>query len=156
MISRPFFPLPLLLLLLLGSALVLLTGCDRRGSIDTRYERDDLSGEETHSRSISFEADGAETLLRDAAFLVSAGDFEAATTVLRDVYRDASVDEDFRAKALLEWAEVEAHMLNPDRDPSAAQARLELLVETFPNADCRFEAEAALERLLALPPPAEQ
>ena len=46
-----------------------------------------------------------------------------------------------------EWAQCERNAFNPARDPDAAKARLELLLETYPDSEVAAEAADELAAL---------
>ena len=133
----------LLALLLLAS----IPGCGTRPRVERTMGEDPIEGGETYSQSVSFEADDAEAALRDAAALVRQREFGPAIIIHQRLYRDQAQPESIRARALLRWAEAEGHLLNPDRNVDAAIARVELMLEEFPDSELRFEAEDTLERL---------
>lgn len=134
-------PHGILLLLLV----LLATGCDRRVDVETRtdpYGSADDDGPTT-TRSTTLRSEDA---LERADRLVREGDFDGAIGIFRDIYRRGT-SSDARASALYEWARVEGNLLNPERDLDGAIARLELLLEEFPDATVAFRAREELARL---------
>lgn len=125
--------------------LLLVAACGNRVDVETRTDPygDPETGEPTYSQSATLRTEDA---LERADRLQREGDFAGAIAVYRDVYRrDASSDD--RATALYQWARAEGNLLNPDRDIDAAIARLELLLEQFPDATIAFRAREELTRL---------
>lgn len=118
--------------------------CGQRVSVEERldpYGGDDGEGETSRSATLA----GEDTMQR-AERLTREGDFGGAIDVYRNLYRHAPGAE-AKAEALYEWARAEGHLLNPDRDVDAAVARLELLLEEFPDASIAFRAREELRRL---------
>ena len=124
--------------------LLLLLACGNRVDVEERLDPShDLEGETDTSRSVTLRGEDA---LQRAERLAREGDYQAAVDAYRNLYRNASRSST-RALALYEWARVEGNLLNPDRDVDAAIARLELLLEEFPDAEVAFRAQEELRRL---------
>lgn len=122
--------------------LVITTGCGQRVDVETRSDPSDELGESYgRSATISSESD-----FERAERFVREGDHVGAIAIYRTIYRTAASSDD-RAEALYEWARVEGNLLNPDRDLDGAIARLELLLEEFPEASVAFRAREELNRL---------
>ena len=94
------------------------------------------SDEETYSRSVSFKS---QDRFEEAQELVTGRDFTGAIAIYRNLYQ-TSTDDEVKARALLEWAHAQHSPFNPDRDPDAAEARLKLLLENYPDAEVAAEA----------------
>lgn len=132
-----------LLLALLSLALVGTLGCGNRVDVETRTDPYGEDGEPSHSRSATL---SSEDDLERAERLVREGDHAGAIAIYRKIYRSAPSSDD-KALALYEWARAEGNLLNPDRDIDAAIARMELLLNEFPNAAVAFRAREELNRL---------
>lgn len=108
---------------------------------DVREESDPYADEDDYTRSVEF---GSQDLFDRADRLELERDFEGAIAIYRNLYQ-TSPDRETRARALLEWARCERSAFNPDRDTDAANARLRLLLETYPNSEVAPEAAGLLE-----------
>jgi predicted lipid-binding transport protein (Tim44 family) len=122
---------------ILLAAAMALSGCL---SASVREETDPYRDEPEYSREVSFSSTDR---FEDAQRLVQERDFEGAIAIYRNMYQTSPVDAD-KARALLEWAHAERSPFNPARDPDAARARLELLVETYPDSESAAEAAEEL------------
>jgi outer membrane protein assembly factor BamD (BamD/ComL family) len=120
------------------AAVFCFTGCL---SASVKEETDPYRDEPEYSREVSF---SSLDRFEEAQHLVQQRDFEAAIAIYRNLYQTSTSDED-KARALLEWAHAERSPFNPDRDPDAAKARLELLVETYPDSEFAVEAVEELD-----------
>ena len=119
--------------------LIALGACGHRATVERDYDDQD----ESYSQSVGF---SSETDFEQSRRLVRERDFDGAISTLREIYRHGTNDEN-RARALLEWAKAEGHLLNPNRDLGAAIARLELLGQEFTESEVAFEASEELERM---------
>lgn len=123
-----------------------LASCGQRVSVEERldpYGGEDGEGEYSRSTTLA-----GEDAMQRAERLTREGDFNAAIDVYRNLYRNAPRSS-VKAEALYEWARVEGNLLNPDRNVDQAIARLELLLEEFPDATIAFRAREELRRLQA-------
>lgn len=127
---------------LLGLVLIASAGCANRAVVDRRV--DDYDGSVT--QSTSFQREGE---MERAGRLLGERDFAGAIEIYQRLYRSAP-DLELRAESLLRWAQAEGNLLNPDRDADRAIARLELLLEEFPQAPVQREAKEELERMRRL------
>lgn len=121
-------------LLALLVPLAFVAGCGLSATV--REESDPYADEPDYSREVSF---GALDNFEEAERLEMARDFEGAVAIYRNLYQ-TSADAELRARALLEWAEVERNVFNPDRDPDSAKARLEMLLEDYPDSEVAADA----------------
>lgn len=128
--------------IVIGLCLVAGAGCANRAV--TEQKVDDYDGSLSQSTSFSQESE-----LEKAGRLLSARDFGGAIEIYQRLYRSAP-DQAVRAESLLRWAQAEGNLLNPDRDLDRAIARLELLVEEFPDATVHRSALEELDRMRAL------
>jgi hypothetical protein len=99
---------------------------------------DPYADEENYSHSVSF---SGQDRMEEARKLAASRDFDGAIRIYESLYQ-SDPSEEIRARALLHWAEAEHSPFNPDRDPDAAQARLELLLEDYPDSEVAAEASA--------------
>ena len=127
--------------LVLLAVVVATGGCGLSASVSE--ESDPYRDETTYSREVSF---GALDRFEEAQRLEQARDFEGAVAIYRNLYQTAP-DDEVKARALLEWAQCERNAFNPDRDPGSAKARLELLLETYPDSEVAAEAADELSAL---------
>jgi len=123
--------------------LFLALGCGNRVDVETRTDPYGEDGEPSYSRSATV---SDENDFERAERLVREGDHAGAITIYRDLYRRAPSKDD-KALALYEWARVEGNLLNPDRNLDAAIARMELLLNEFPDAAVAFRAREELNRM---------
>jgi outer membrane protein assembly factor BamD (BamD/ComL family) len=121
--------------LVLLAILLLLAACGLSASVSEESDPYRSDGE-TYSRSVSF---GGQDRFEEAQELVMARDFSGAIAIYRNLYQ-TSPDNEVKARALLEWAHAEHSPFNPDRDPGAAEARLQLLLEDYPDSEVAPEA----------------
>ena len=134
---RQFFGWTALGLVLLASA-----GCANRAV--TEQKVDDYDGSLSQGTSFSQESE-----LEEAGRLLSTRDCGGAIEIYQRLYR-SSPDQAVRAESLLRWAQTEGNLLNPDRNLDRAIARLELLVEEFPDAAVHRSALEELDRMRGL------
>jgi hypothetical protein len=125
--------------LALLAILLLLAACGLSASVSEESDPYRSDGE-TYSRSVSF---GSQDRFEEAQELIMARDFTGAIAIYRNLYQ-TSPDDEIKARALLEWAHAEHSPFNPDRDAGAAEARLELLLEDYPDSEVAAEASEDL------------
>ena len=118
----------------LAATFLLVAGCGLNATVSE--ESDPYRDEPEYSRQVSF---SSLDRFEEAERLELARDFDGAIAIYRNLYQTAA-DPEVKARALLEWAEVERNAFNPDRDPDSAKARLELLLETYPDSEVAAEA----------------
>ena len=122
--------------------LLLLAGCGLSANVSE--ESDPYSDDESYSRNVSFESTDR---FEEAQKLERVRDFSGAVAIYRNLYQ-TSPDDELKARALLEWAQVERNAINPNRDRDASAARLRLLLERYPDSAVAAEARddlAAIE-----------
>ena len=126
--------------LVLLATLLALAGCL---NASVREETDPYRDEPEYSREVTFS-----TLDRfeEARRLEQAREFDAAIAIYRNLYQTAA-DDEVKARALLKWAQCERSPFNPARNPGAAKARLELLLESYPDSEVATEAADELAAL---------
>jgi len=130
-----------ILTLVLLATVIAIGGCGLSASVSE--ESDPYQDEPTYSREVSF---GTQDRFEEAQRLEQASDFGGAVAIYRNLYQTAP-DDEVKARALLEWAQCERNAINPDRDPDSAKARLELLLESYPDSDVAAEAADELSAL---------
>ena len=130
---------PALLLLALGFAI----GCGNRVETRTDFENEPGEVHDAVTQRTTLRSEGD---LEKADRLVRESDYDGAIVIFRNLYRNAP-DPDVRARSLYGWARAEGHLLNPKRDIDAAIARLELLLEEFPDSDVAFRAREEAARM---------
>jgi hypothetical protein len=122
----------------LFSLALLIGGCGWSATVEE--SSDPYSDEQDYSRSVSF---SGQDRMEEARKLAASRDFDGAIRIFESLYRN-DPSEEIRARALLHWAEAEHSPFNPDRDPDAAEARLELLLENYPDSEVAAEASTTL------------
>lgn len=130
---RCALPIPIVLL-------VALAGCGIKETSTTESDPYRDREEQSYSSSVSF---GSLDRFEQAQRLEQERDYPGAIAIYRSVYQN-SPDDEVKARALLEWARVERSAFNPDRDPDSAKARLELLLENYPDSEVAAEAAELL------------
>ena len=124
--------------LCLLAVFLVLAGCGLSASVSE--ESDPYSDEESYSRNVSF---ASQDRFEEAQELEMARDFDGAIAIYRNLYQNSPEDE-VKARALLDWAHAEHSPFNPDRSADSAKARLQMLVEDYPDSAVAAEASEDL------------
>jgi outer membrane protein assembly factor BamD (BamD/ComL family) len=125
-------------------AALLLAGCAPR--VQQTVAGDDSSTERV-SQKTTFSLDKDDALLDKGREAAASGDFATAESAYDELYRSTSAKAEKRAQALFLRGSVQSNLLNPDRDPDAALASYQAVVDEFPTSEWRDDAEHAIASL---------